>query len=101
MSENYGTIWVRQDCMLHHANGECGGCHDDEHGHDEEPLSAIGDGFHVSMGMAEERFFITYENGEPDSPTYRTEPLTEADADARADALWRAGWKFVTILPYD
>lgn len=28
--ENYGTIWVCQDCMLHHANGECGGCHDDE-----------------------------------------------------------------------
>lgn len=48
-SENYGTIWVCQDCMLHHANGECGGCHE---GHDEEPLSAIEAPFHVAMGMA-------------------------------------------------
>lgn len=47
--ENYGTIWVCQDCMLHHANGECGGCHE---GHDEEPLSAIGDDFHAAMSMA-------------------------------------------------
>jgi hypothetical protein len=38
--------------MLHHANGECGSCYDDDHGHDEEPLSAIGDDFHVAMGMA-------------------------------------------------
>jgi hypothetical protein len=51
MSESYGTIWVCQDCMLHHANGECGGCHE---GHDEEPLSAIEDGFTVAMGMARE-----------------------------------------------
>ena len=49
--ENYGTIWVCQDCMLHEANGECGGCHNDEHGHDKEPLSSIGEGFHVAMGM--------------------------------------------------
>lgn len=47
--ESYGTIWVCQDCMMHHANGECGGCH---YGHDEEPLSEIGDGFHVAMGMS-------------------------------------------------
>jgi hypothetical protein len=52
MNENYGTIWVCQDCMLHHANGECGSCHDDDHGHDKEPLSSIGGGFHVAMGMA-------------------------------------------------
>jgi hypothetical protein len=49
--ESYGTIWVCQDCMLHHANGECGSCYDDDRGHDREPLSAIGDGFHVAMGM--------------------------------------------------
>ncbi|MFD6249902.1 hypothetical protein [Streptomyces roseolus] len=48
MDKSYGTIWVCQDCMLHHANGECGGCHE---GHDEEPLSSIGEGFHVAMGM--------------------------------------------------
>ena len=53
MSETYGTIWVCQDCMLHHANGECGSCHDD-HGHDEEPLSAIEAPFTVAMGMARE-----------------------------------------------
>jgi hypothetical protein len=49
MNENYGTIWVCMDCMLHEANGECGGCHE---GHDEEPLSSIGEGFHAAMGMA-------------------------------------------------
>jgi hypothetical protein len=48
-SVSYGTIWVCQDCMLHHANGECGGCYE---GHEEEPLSTIGDDFHVAMGMA-------------------------------------------------
>lgn len=51
--ESYGTIWVCVDCLMHHANGECGSCHH-EHGHDQEPLSAIGDGFHVAMGMAYE-----------------------------------------------
>src|SRR5260221_18652 len=54
MNTNYGTIWVCQDCMLHHANGECGGCSDLYGPHDEEPLSSIGDGFHVAMGMAHE-----------------------------------------------
>lgn len=48
MGENYGTIWVCIDCMLHHANGECGGCHE---GHDQEPLSAIEAPFTVAMGM--------------------------------------------------
>jgi hypothetical protein len=51
MSENYGTIWVCQDCMLHHANGECGGCHE---GHDQEPLSAVEAPFTVATGMAHE-----------------------------------------------
>lgn len=50
--DTYGTIWVCVDCLMHHANGECGSCHDD--GHDEEPLSSIGDGFHVAMGMGYE-----------------------------------------------
>jgi hypothetical protein len=48
--ESYGTIWVCSDCELHHANGECGGCHTDE-GHDKEPLGKIEEGFHVTMGM--------------------------------------------------
>lgn len=52
--ENYGTIWVCQDCMLHHANGECGSCSDLYGPHDEEPLSAIEAPFTVAMGMAYE-----------------------------------------------
>ena len=35
--------------MLHEANGECGGCHEE---HDKEPLSSIGGGFHATMGLA-------------------------------------------------
>lgn len=46
--EEYGTIWVCLNCMLHHANGECGDCHE---GHDEEPLSLVGEGSHVTMGL--------------------------------------------------
>lgn len=59
IGENYGTIWVCVDCMLHHANGECGSCHS-ERGHDREPLSAIGDGFTVAMGMASSEHDGTY-----------------------------------------
>lgn len=48
--ESYGTIWVCVCCMLSHANGEC--CANDEHGGDScKPLSAIGEGFTVAMGM--------------------------------------------------
>lgn len=47
------TIWVCVDCMLHHANGECGSCHREE-GHDEEPLSAVEAPYHVAMGMGYE-----------------------------------------------
>ena len=50
-SENYGTIWICQDCLMHEANGECGSCHNDEHGHDEEPLSAIEPGWNITLGM--------------------------------------------------
>jgi len=49
-----GTIWVCQDCMLHHANGECGSCNDVYGPHDEEPLSAIEAPYTVAMGMAYE-----------------------------------------------
>ena len=49
MLENYGTIWVCVDCLMHHANGECGSCHG-EHGHDQEPLS-IEPPYTVAMGM--------------------------------------------------
>jgi hypothetical protein len=56
MQDSY-TIWVCVDCMLHHANGECGSCHLDE-GHDREPMGLIdppvsGRGM-VTMGMLSE-----------------------------------------------
>ncbi|OEJ24275.1 hypothetical protein AS594_07030 [Streptomyces agglomeratus] len=54
MSENLGTIWVCTNCMMHHANGECGCCHDDCNHEGYEPLSAIEAPAHVAMGMATE-----------------------------------------------
>ena len=52
--ESLGTIWVCTDCLMHHANGECGSCSDLYGPHDEEPLSAIEAPFTVAMGMAYE-----------------------------------------------
>lgn len=50
MSENCGTIWVCQCCMLMHANGEC--CANEQHrGDGSKPLSAITAPFTVAMGM--------------------------------------------------
>jgi len=45
--DNTTTIWVCVDCALHHANGECDGCHE---GHDEEPWSKLDDDESVTMG---------------------------------------------------
>lgn len=47
MADIIDTLWVCVDCMLHHANGECGGCHE---GHDEEPLSSIEHPNRLAMG---------------------------------------------------
>ncbi len=52
MNIDYGnpiTLWVCQDCIMHHANGECGSCHDDSH--DEEPLHHV-DYRTSAMGLA-------------------------------------------------
>lgn len=49
--ETYGTIWVCVSCLHHHANGECGDCHDDN-GHDKEPLSQVELPFTVVMGVS-------------------------------------------------
>jgi hypothetical protein len=50
MSEIYGTIWVCECCLFMHANGEC--CSREDHGGDGiEPLSAIGEGFTVTLGL--------------------------------------------------
>jgi len=52
---NGWLIQVCVNCMLHHANGECGGCHDDVHGHDCEPWSAVDFATHdVTMGIGTE-----------------------------------------------
>lgn len=56
------TIWVCVDCMLHHANGECGNCHslsyDGEDCHDREPMGLIDQPMSgrdvVTMGMLKE-----------------------------------------------
>lgn len=34
------TLWVCVNCIQHHANGECGDCHEDEH-QGGEPLSKV------------------------------------------------------------
>lgn len=48
---DYGTIWVCADCILVHANGECD---PDRPEGLPEPLSAIGEGFHIAMGLRSE-----------------------------------------------
>jgi ribosomal protein L37AE/L43A len=53
MAKNLGTIWVCRDCMLHHANGECGDCHDDDYGHDREPWSHLDGNETVTMDSVE------------------------------------------------
>lgn len=56
MADTY-TIWVCQDCIMHHANGECGNCHvnlyyqdHETDAHDREPLGLV-DNTKVTMGM--------------------------------------------------
>lgn len=44
---SYGVIWVCANCMSHHTNGECGDCNYADH-EGVEPLSSIGERFHIS-----------------------------------------------------
>ena len=67
---DYRVLWLCQDCMLHHANGECGGCHE---GHDEEPLNKT-DHTNLAMGLPQEE----HECGRQDD-TYFGECDCEAD----------------------
>ena len=48
---DYCALWVCTDCIMHHANGECGGCHEDQH-EGGEPLSKLS--FHATMGSVQE-----------------------------------------------
>lgn len=57
-----GTVWVCVDCLMHHANGECGSCHDD-HGHDENPLNRFAPG-EAAMGMESSFHSCGREEGE-------------------------------------
>jgi hypothetical protein len=53
MSELLGTIWVCICCLLSHANGEC--CDSDSHGGDgREPLSLIGEGYSIALGISDD-----------------------------------------------
>jgi len=70
---DYHTIWVCTDCIMHHANGECGSCHDDENGHDEEPLSFIPDNLYPTMGMR-------YSDHSEDCPNYFPEGADTSQA---------------------
>lgn len=63
-----GTIWVCVDCLLTHANGECG------ESPDREPLSLIGDGYSVTLGMlVEEHDDLCRVGYIGDSDTYECE----------------------------
>lgn len=70
MSESY-IIWVCQNCMLHHANGECGDCHNPDGHEGGEPLSLLSN--QVAMGMAFDEHAEDCE--------YRTDRLSECDCE--------------------
>lgn len=65
------TIWVCQDCLLHHANGECGNCHENilaigegEDAHDREPWCWIDNADQqVTMGSRQEEHICGRQNG--------------------------------------
>ena len=55
------TIWVCTNCIMHHANGECGDCHNPDGHEGDEPLSKLDPRF-SAMGMG-------YEEHSEDCPT--------------------------------
>jgi len=68
MTEEHWTLWVCDNCMFHHANGECGDCFREEGHEGGEPLSLLSD--HVSLGMmysehSEDCLFHIMEGGAP------------------------------------
>lgn len=69
MAREYWTLWVCTNCIMHHANGECGDCHREEGHEGGEPLSRI-DHTKSSMGMrysehSEDCLFHTLERNAP------------------------------------
>lgn len=49
MAQESWTLWVCTNCIHHHANGECGDCHNEDGHEGGEPLSLLSN--HVTMGM--------------------------------------------------
>jgi ribosomal protein L37AE/L43A len=61
-TREHWTIWVCTNCLHHHANGECGDCHNPDGHEGGDPLSLLSN--HVSMGMvSEEHECNSDENG--------------------------------------
>lgn len=63
------TIWVCENCIMHHANGECGDCHREEGHEGGEPLNKLNPRY-SAMGMAyeehaEDCLFHTMGSGAP------------------------------------
>lgn len=56
------TQWFCMDCLMLHANGEYTPREEDDS--EPEPLSAIPDGWHATMGRAREEHECGRENGE-------------------------------------
>lgn len=49
--QDTATLWVCVNCIMHLANGECGGCHEDDNHNGMPPLGLLA-GDEVTMGMA-------------------------------------------------
>lgn len=74
------TVWVCRDCMLHHANGECGNCHADE-GHDRVPMSLCNP-WEVAMGMlGKEHPCTEWEHGVTDECDCETQNFSWSSCD--------------------
>lgn len=66
MNDNTYTIWVCRNCLFHHANGECGDCHEPEHeGGEPWALWALAQMGGVTMGMLYEEHACSEGDDDP------------------------------------
>jgi len=86
-------LLVCVDCMMHHANGECGSCHS-ESGHDREPLSAIDPDDTVTAGMFREDHADGCEGENCDCEDYGFSWLAcdGCGSSLDGDRYWMVGW---------
>lgn len=77
MADSY-TIWVCDNCIMHHANGECGDCHREEGHEGGEPLSKV-DYMRSGMGMGWEDHAETCE-------TYESQGEYHGECDCETNA---------------